>query len=65
MYLPGYRPERRGVADEQVAQVIAQIKRAKRPILYVGGGVIYSGAAEELTRFAKRSGIPVTMTVMG
>jgi acetolactate synthase-1/2/3 large subunit len=65
MYLPGYRPERRGVADEQIGQVLAQIKRAKRPILYVGGGVIYSGAAEDLARFAKRSGIPVTMTVMG
>ena len=65
MYLPGYRPERRVVADEQVAQVIAQIKRAKRPILYVGGGIINSDASEQLTSFAKRSGIPVTMTVMG
>ncbi|MCA9028315.1 MAG: biosynthetic-type acetolactate synthase large subunit [Planctomycetaceae bacterium] len=65
VYLPGYQPERRVAADEQVRQVIAQIRRAKKPVLYVGGGVINSGAAEELTRFAKESGIPVTMTVMG
>ncbi len=65
MYLPGYRPERRKVADEQIKQVIAAIRRSKRPILYVGGGCINSGASEELTKFAKKSNIPVTMTVMG
>ena len=65
MYLPGYHPERRKVASEQIKQVIAAIRRSKRPILYVGGGCINSGASEELTRFAKRSNIPVTMTCMG
>ncbi len=64
-FLPGYRPELRVVADEQIKQVIAQIRRAKKPVLYVGGGVINSGAAEELTKFAKRANIPVTMTLMG
>jgi acetolactate synthase-1/2/3 large subunit len=63
--LPGYQPARRNIAAEQIKQVIAAIKRAKRPILYVGGGVINSDAAEELRTFAKRSRIPVTMTVMG
>lgn len=65
MNLPGYHPERRRVADEQIRQVIAAIRRSRRPILYVGGGCINSGAAEELTRFAKASNIPVTMTCMG
>lgn len=65
MFLPGYHPERRQVAQEQVNQVIAAIRRSKRPILYVGGGCIASGAAEELTKFAKKSNIPVTMTCMG
>lgn len=65
MNLPGYHPERRKVADEQIKQVIAAIRRSKRPILYVGGGCINSGAAEELTKFAKQSNIPVTMTAMG
>ncbi|MBX3442110.1 MAG: biosynthetic-type acetolactate synthase large subunit [Planctomyces sp.] len=63
--LPGYNPEPRPVAQEQVRQVVAAIKRSRKPILYVGGGIINSGASEELTKFAKRSGIPVTMTVMG
>ncbi len=65
MNLPGYHPERRTVAQEQIQQVIAQIRRSKKPILYVGGGVINSDAAEELTRFARRARIPVTTTLMG
>ncbi len=65
MELPGYNPEPKPVAQEQVKQVIAAIKRSKKPILYVGGGVINSGAADDLVKFAKKSNIPVTMTVMG
>ncbi len=53
------------MADEQIRQVIAQIRRSRKPILYVGGGVINSDAADELTKFARRSHIPVTTTVMG
>jgi acetolactate synthase-1/2/3 large subunit len=65
MDLPGYNPDVKPVAQEQIRQVLAAIKRSRKPILYVGGGVINSGAAAELTAFAKRTGIPVTMTVMG
>jgi acetolactate synthase I/II/III large subunit len=65
MHLPGYHPERRLVADEQIKQVLAAIRRSKKPILYVGGGVINSGASEELTKFARAANIPVTTTVMG
>ena len=65
MYLPGYHPERRTVSEKQVQQVIAQIRRSKKPILYVGGGVINSGASDDLTEFARRTGIPVASTVMG
>ena len=65
MHLPSYHPERRVAALEQIKQVIAAVKHAKRPILYVGGGVINSDAAAELTAFAKRTKIPVAMTVMG
>jgi acetolactate synthase-1/2/3 large subunit len=63
--LPGYRPEHRTVANEQVKQVIAAVRRSKRPILYVGGGCILSDASDELCKFALRTGIPVTTTVMG
>lgn len=65
MNLPGYRPEVRPVADEQIRQIIAAVRRSKRPVLYVGGGCIQSGASEALTDFALRTGIPVAMTVMG
>ncbi|SAK61005.1 acetolactate synthase 3 catalytic subunit [Caballeronia glebae] len=37
----------------------------RRPLLYVGGGVIASGAAEELRRFSERYRIPVVSTLMG
>ncbi|MEZ6068311.1 MAG: biosynthetic-type acetolactate synthase large subunit [Planctomycetaceae bacterium] len=65
MALPGYRIEHRDVCSKQVQQVIAQIRRAKKPILYIGGGIINADASEELTKFARKSGIPVTSTVMG
>jgi acetolactate synthase I/II/III large subunit len=65
MNLPGYHPENRGVAPEQVRQVIAAIRRSKKPVLYVGGGCVNGEASEELKKFALRTGIPVAMTVMG
>ncbi len=65
MNLPGYQPVTNGPQPEQVRQVLAALKRSRKPILYVGGGCINSGAAEELTKFAKKTGVPVTTTVMG
>jgi acetolactate synthase I/II/III large subunit len=66
MNLPGYRPEERKPArPEQIAQVAAAIKRAKRPVIYAGGGVIASDAAEDLRTLSRTTGIPVTMTLMG
>lgn len=65
LYLPGYRPEVRNVAPEQINQVVAAIKRARKPVLYVGGGCILSGADEELREFALKTKIPVAMTCMG
>lgn len=63
--LPGYRPEVRRAAPEQISQVVAAIRRSRRPVLYVGGGCILSEASEELRALAYRTGIPVTTTVMG
>ena len=65
MNLPGYHPEARKPAPEQIKQIIAAVRRSRRPVLYVGGGCVNSDAAEELTKFATRTRIPVTMTVMG
>lgn len=65
MKLPGYRPETKPVSSAQIRQVLAAIRRSRKPILYVGGGAINSDAAAELHKFAKRTNIPVTMTLMG
>jgi acetolactate synthase-1/2/3 large subunit len=66
MNLPGYRPEPgRPAKPEQIAQVAAAIRRAKRPVIYAGGGVIAANAADDLRTLARKTGIPVTMTLMG
>lgn len=65
MDLPGYHPEVRQPAPEQIRQIIAAIKRSRRPVLYVGGGCDQSHASEALREFVQRTQIPVAMTVMG
>lgn len=62
--LPGYRPTTRG-NPRQIAQAIALVKVARRPLLYVGGGAITAGAHAELRAFAERFQLPVTTTLMG
>ena len=49
-------------AVEQAAEMIA---RAEKPLLYVGGGTVSSGAGPKLTAFARRTRIPVTTTLHG
>ena len=65
MNLPGYHPEIRTAANEQIQQVVAAIRRSKHPVLYVGGGCVNSEASEELREFVARTQIPVAMTLMG
>lgn len=63
--LPGYHVETFRARPEQIAQVAAAIKRARRPVIYAGGGVIAANASAELTALARQTQIPVTMTLMG
>ena len=49
----------------QIKKAMRLIANSKRPVLYTGGGVISSGAAGELLRFAEKLSIPVTNTLMG
>ncbi|MFM8891839.1 MAG: thiamine pyrophosphate-binding protein, partial [Planctomycetia bacterium] len=56
---------RRRPHAEQIAQVAAAIKRAKRPVIYAGGGVIAAEASAELRELARRTGIPVTTPLLG
>lgn len=62
--LPGYRPTVKG-NPRQLNQALKLIREAERPLLYVGGGAITSGAHAELNILAERYNIPVTTTLMG
>ncbi len=62
--LPGYKPNYVGNA-RQVKEAIDAIQTAERPLLYVGGGVVASGAHAEMIKFAKMLEAPVTPTLMG
>ena len=63
--LPGYtQPDLK--ADElALNEIIGLIEKAERPVIYCGGGIISSGAAAELKKFAEAANIPVTTTLMG
>ncbi len=59
-----YNPVVKGHAG-QIKRIAKEIEKSKKPLLYVGGGVILSEASEELTAMARKANIPVTMTMMG
>lgn len=63
LHLPGYRPVTTPHA-KQVKEAVRLIREARRPVLYVGGGVIRAGASCELARLAALTGIPVVTTLM-
>lgn len=52
-------------SEAQIYQAVKTIGLSRRPVIYAGGGVIASGAAEELKEFAEKTQIPVTTTLMG
>ena len=62
--LTGYRPTVKG-NPRQLMQALKLIRQAQRPLLYVGGGAIASGAHAEVKELAERYQIPVTTTLMG
>lgn len=61
--LPGYRPitKAHGKQVQAAAQLLLD---AKKPVLYVGGGVIRAGASAELLELAEATGVPVVTTLM-
>ncbi|MDX3656396.1 acetolactate synthase large subunit [Streptomyces sp. ID05-26A] len=63
MRLPGYRPTTRP-HGKQVREAAKLIVNARKPVLYVGGGVIKADANAELLRLAEDTGIPVVTTLM-
>ncbi|MBE3597362.1 MAG: biosynthetic-type acetolactate synthase large subunit [Limnochordaceae bacterium] len=62
--LPGYRPTTAG-HPRQIEAAARLIEESRRPLLYVGGGVVTAGAGELVVELAERAQIPVVMTLMG
>jgi acetolactate synthase I/II/III large subunit len=60
----GYKPNLEG-HQKQVEKAVDMLLVARRPVMYVGGGVILANAAAELTELARTLQFPVTTTLMG
>ena len=62
--LRAYHPEHAPNPND-LSKFAKLVNAAKRPVLYAGGGVISSGAADDLAKLAHKADIPVTTTFMG
>ena len=60
----GYKPTLEG-HPRQVEKAVAMLLSSKKPVVYVGGGVILGNASNELSALARNLGVPVTTTLMG
>ncbi|MEX2274463.1 MAG: acetolactate synthase large subunit [Actinomycetota bacterium] len=61
--LPGYKPTTKGNA-RQIREAVKLLMKARKPVLYVGGGVIKAEASKELMQLATASNAPVVTTLM-
>lgn len=59
-----YKPNE-SVHIGQIKKAAGILKKAKKPLFLVGGGVNISGANEQMTRLAEQTGVPVITTIMG
>jgi len=59
------RTSRVRFSDKEIEDAVTMIREAKRPLLYAGGGVISSGAEEELIALAEKLNAPVALSLMG
>jgi acetolactate synthase-1/2/3 large subunit len=50
--------------SKEIDKTIEMLAQSKKPVLYVGGGIIHSDASEELLAFAHKNSIPITPTLM-
>jgi acetolactate synthase-1/2/3 large subunit len=53
------------IREEDINKAVSMIKAAKRPVIFVGGGAVISGAEKELKAFSERVDAPVCDTLMG
>ncbi len=59
-----YNPVERGHPG-QIRKAVDLMMSAKRPVIYTGGGVVLADASEELCQLVKKTGFPITQTLMG
>jgi acetolactate synthase-1/2/3 large subunit len=64
VHVKGYQPTLDGHAP-QIKRALNLILKARKPVIYAGGGVILAGAAQELITLAEMLHIPATTTLMG
>ncbi len=64
LHLPGYKPTVKGHM-KQIREAARVIAAAERPVIYAGGGIIISGASQELREMALYGHIPVVNTLTG
>jgi acetolactate synthase I/II/III large subunit len=62
--IPSYHPTIKG-HPKQIDSAVRAIREAQRPVAYVGGGIIASGATEELETLIRTANIPITTTLLG
>ncbi|MDQ8198452.1 acetolactate synthase large subunit [Pelagicoccus enzymogenes] len=62
---PGRRELESAIEAKAIREAAAMIDEAERPIIYLGGGAIHSGAEARTLEFAERIHAPVTTTLMG
>jgi len=62
---PGVRAADPVVSKHEVEAMIATIKQAKKPVLMIGGGIVYADATEDLRQFAEQMDVPAVQTFMG
>jgi len=62
--LPGYKPTLEP-NPKMIQQAVELIKNSKKPVLYIGGGVIHSKAHNEIFELSTKYNIPVVTTLMG
>jgi acetolactate synthase-1/2/3 large subunit len=66
IFFRGYAPEREPEdCEAQIGKAAELILAAKKPCLYAGGGVLASNAEQEVREFVKKTGIPITTTLLG
>ena len=63
--IEGFDPESKKISDLELNEIIGLIEKSKRPLLYVGGGIISADASNALRKLVDATGIPITTTIMG